>query len=323
MNIPTSNYLPALMLVTLLSACHPVHPTDSDGASPALLGSASQPDAYAPPVQLQTPAAVLASVNKNYNETTTTCQQYGTSAERGAYYCSGVLVRTVDNGPFNPWSYSPTAIAIGATSYSWIRQDTGITGLYHPAGFILRNRVDAIAAGVPGLATGFICMYPYDASTRTTNGHQGCGLRPRNTAPQADNENGAYTWGSCDTIGVNTTAQWNADFTSHGNNFSKQCSWSVDKPSAWPSMIASRQTFGRNDVWNEVLLNNYKDGDAMPPYISAFFYDVKKAGSLAIAQDFQRKLSAAGYNVPILRLDFTAAAANRFAYEVADQVIPQ
>lgn len=319
-NIIFSSSLIAGLLI-FMAGCH-----TQPSAQSLPISTFASPLATAPIVtaaQLQKPEAVLASVNKNYNETITDCKQIGTSANRGAYYCSGVTLRTVDDGPFNPWAYSPNAIAIGATSYSWIRQDTGITNLYHPAGLILRNKVDAYAAGVPGLDTGFICMYPYDAWTTTVNGHQGCGLKPRAAAPKGDNDNEAYAWGSCDTIGVSTTAQWNADFIARGQDLVKQCSWNVDKPGAWASMLSSRQTFGRRDTWNEMMLNNYNNGDSMPRYIAAFFWDTRKPTGLAIARNFQTKMNAAGYNVPILRLDFTAAAANRFAYIAADQAVPQ
>ncbi|WAH57845.1 hypothetical protein LZ023_33640 [Pseudomonas silvicola] len=314
-----------LMAFILLSACHSTPPTpDAQAPAPSTQGAtpASTSSAITPRVQLQKPQDVLASVNKNYSEITTSCKQYGTSADRGLYYCSGVTLRTVDDGAFNPWAYSPTAVAIGATSYSWIRQDTGINNLYHPAGFILRNKVDAIAAGLPGLDTGFICMYPYDAWTTTVNGHQGCGLKPRIIKPQAGNDNGAYAWGSCDAIGVTTTAQWNADFRARAQNLEKQCSWNIDKPSAWVSMISSRNTFGRRDVWTEILLNNYNNGNSMPRYIAAFFYDPRKAGGLTAAQNFQRKLNAAGYSVPILRLQFDLPL-GAFSYVAADQAVPQ
>jgi hypothetical protein len=291
-----------------------------------LLVACSSTQPVTPHAQLQKPAEVLSEVLKNYNETITNCREYETNKPRGHYYCSGVLARTVDDGNFNPWMYSPTAIAVGASSYSWLRNDVIQTQLYHPAGFILRNRIDAISHGLPGLESGWICLYPYDASTSTANGHKGCGYLGRsNDAPPAgpDDDNSQYAWGSCEPMGITTASQWNSHFSSVANIPSRQCSWNVDSQHGWNNMIASRKTFPLQNLWNELLLNNYGDGGQMPKYIAAFFYDVNKAGGLTIARRFQTKMNSAGFNVPILRLNFGAAPAQRFSYAAADQVVPQ
>lgn len=103
--------------------------------------------------------------------------------------------------------------------------------LYHPAGFILRNRVDGISHRLPALESGFICLYPYDASTSTANGHQGCGYRAtRSNQPAAvpKDDNSAYAWGSCCGLGITNAKQWDTHFQSVGYQSYRQCSWSVD-----------------------------------------------------------------------------------------------
>ncbi|MFJ3466938.1 hypothetical protein [Pseudomonas sp. NPDC090201] len=293
-----------------------------------MLVACSSPQTTTPYVQLQRPAAVLAEVLKNYTETNTDCREYGTNKPRGHYYCSGVLARAVDDGNFLPWMYSPSAIAIGATSYSWMRQDVSQTQLYHPAGFILRNRIDAISHNLPGLESGWICLYPYDAGTSTANGHRGCGYRGRNnekvSEPLPDDDNSQYAWGSCEPLGILTATQWDNHFASVGYQRPRQCSWNVDSQHGWNNMIASRDDFPQfRTVWNELLLTNYGDGSQMPKYIAAFFYDVNKAGGLIAAQHFQDKMNKAGYNVPILRINFTVTPGQRFSYVAGDQVVPQ
>jgi hypothetical protein len=62
-----------------------------------------------------------------------------------------VLLRTTDNGNFNPWESSPTALQLRATSYAWIRHDMKTSSLYKGAGFILLNPADILAGAVPGL----------------------------------------------------------------------------------------------------------------------------------------------------------------------------
>lgn len=319
---PGSTSSPDLMLaqiwIPLPGLAKPPAPAPAPAPAP------TPPPLAASKTQLQKPATVLADVIKNYNDSSGSCTQAGSNVPRGLYYCSGVLIRTVDDGNFAPWSYSPTAVQIGATSYAWLRHDTGITRAYHPAGFILRNRVDAMSRKLPGLETGFVCLYPFDSSTSPGNGMKGCGLKPRVATPLQGNNNASYAYGSCATLGVTTAAAWNADFNKQGQVSSKQCSWNVEDPVGWNASIAAHTTYPAfRTVWNEILLNNYNNGNSMPQYISAFFYDVKKAGGLETARNFQRKMNTAGYNVPILRLDFTAAAANRFTYAAADQAVVQ
>ncbi|MCD5980960.1 hypothetical protein [Pseudomonas quasicaspiana] len=277
---------------------------------------------------VQPPDVILAAMNRNYNENQNNCLERGSNLPRGHYYCSGVLVRTVNDGAFDPWMSSPNAIAIGATSYAWIRKDVRNTRLYHPAGFILRNKTEAIAGNLPGLETGFICLYPFDAGTGADQTHQGCGRRALRVSFPTNNprhNNSAYAWGSCETSGIITVAQWDAHFESVAQNRGRQCSWNVDSQAAWNAMIASHAKYTTHtSIWNEIMLNNPADnGAGLPKYIAAFFYDVSLPAGKLIAQTFQRKLNAAGYVVPILKLSFLAPDASRFAYDPADQVVPQ
>lgn len=309
-----------------LGACSTQQSSRLEPSSP--VGTTTQSITIAPRAQLQTPEQVLADVNKNYKETITDCREYGSNKPRGHYYCSGVTLRTVDDGNFNPWMYSPNSIAIGATSYSWLRRGVTQTQLYHPAGFILRNRIDAISHDVPGLETGFICLYPFDASTSTANGHQGCGYRGKQYPPSApakpDDDNSAYAWGSCEGMGITTATQWDEHFQSVGLQPYRQCSWNIDSQHGWNNMIASRDDFPQLQyIWNEILLNNSGGGEQMPKYIAAYFYDVSRAGGLTAARNFQVKMNSAGYNVPILRLNFSNAGGDIFSYSAADQAVAQ
>lgn len=312
-------------LLTVLTGCVSPDTTTSQHPSDATTEISS---VITPAAQLQKPDQVLAEVNENYKETITDCREYGSNKPRGHYYCSGVTLRAVEDGNFNPWMYSPTSIAIGATSYSWLRRGVIQTRLYHPAGFILRNRIDAISHGLPGLESGFICLYPYDASTSTTNGHQGCGYRGKQASPDLPtmrrDDNSSYAWGSCEAMGITTATQWDRHFQSVGQQRSRQCSWNIDSQHGWNNMIASRGDFPQlQTVWNEILLNNYGDGAQMPKYIAAYFYDVSNAGALATARSFQVKMNNAGYNVPILRLNFANAGGDIFSYTAADQAVAQ
>ncbi|BBH46226.1 hypothetical protein KU43P_27030 [Pseudomonas sp. KU43P] len=121
----------------------------------ALLAALSPTLANAqPPVALD-PLQTLQRINRNYNTVTDACREPDTQAPRGHYYCSGVTLRMVDDGPFNPWDYSPYAIKTGATSFSWIRQDLSTNRLIRPAGYILRTPMDSRELGLPVMETGF------------------------------------------------------------------------------------------------------------------------------------------------------------------------
>ncbi len=60
-----------------------------------------------------------------------------------------------------------------------------------------------------------------------------------------------------------------------------------------------------------------------PNTLPLFFWDTSKAGALTAARNFQRKMNNAGYNVPILRLNFANATGDIFSYDPADQAIAQ
>ncbi|MEB0078132.1 hypothetical protein QN386_12755 [Pseudomonas sp. CCI3.2] len=280
---------------------------------------------------------ITALMNKNYNEDTTACTEYGTGKARGYYFCTGILLRTTDDGAFNPWEPSPTALQLRATSYSWIRHDLNTTAFYKRAGYILLDPADAIAKTVPGITYPVYsttrnplieCIYPFDAyTTRTMNrNYLGCDFESTGLG----SPNIGYAWGSCDNkLGYSTAAQWNQHFQSAGQVNYKQCSWSADNTQGWRNAIASHNAFPGQSSWNEVMLfNGGPEGagnatwnENTRKWTVAFFYDVAKAGGLADAQSFQRKMAATGKRAPILRINFTAAAASRFQFVSADQVV--
>lgn len=89
----------------------------------------------------------------------------------------------------------------------------------------------------------------------------------------------------------------------------------------------------------EFMLKNASasnDGSENMKHIDAFIYNVnstqnfatrgdvappKPENGLNSARNFQKKLKAQGYSVPILRLDFTQPPEQRFSYVAADQAI--
>lgn len=273
-------------------------------------------------------------INTRYNSRTSGCAETDPIIIRGLYYCSGVLLRTTDVGPFYPWEPSPTALQLGATSYSWIRSDLNTSAFYKPAGFILLSPYDVSAKTVPGVElyrfsstnnTIVKCVYPFDAWTTRTMSRRNLGCDFEGTG--LGDSQPSSPWGSCDDkLGYTTADQWNGHFEREGRVNYKQCSWNADNIFGWANMIASHNAHTGQASWNEVMLYNAgPEGDDLLDYkmmlwIVAFFYDTAKSGSLADAQEFQRKMAVWNKRAPILKLDFSAPATSRFSFTTADQV---
>jgi hypothetical protein len=325
----------------------------------ALSGLALLPLAFAALAAPATPDPLetLKRINHNYNTLMEACAEPDTGAARGLYYCNGVTLRMVNDGPFNPWDYSPYAVKIGATSYSWIRKDVSTRILIHPAGLILRTPTDAAALELPIKEQGFMCIYAFDGGTGPERKAYGCGFFDNREPPRAaqgvmNNRNAALAYGTCAEAGVTTAEQWTKKYTGvmKGPIQFDQCSWNAEKPSDWNAMIKvheSRPTTTNRDPHafsgqvNEFMLKNASatnDGSENMKYIDAFIYNVnttqnfatrgdqaapKPENGLNSARNFQKKLYAQGFSVPVLRLDFTKPPEQRFSYIGADQAIDE
>ncbi|WP_166650572.1 DUF2599 domain-containing protein [Pseudomonas graminis] len=294
------------------------------------------PDSAAALAASENPEDILHRIIANYENIRTAdspCLEDKTGNPRGHYYCSGVLVRTVDYR-YDPWSISPSAQTLDSTSSSWLRQDNDDVKnprLPGPAGYILRAPSDAVAAGKEPLDVGWRCLYAYDAGTVLHGGH-GCDFQYDNVKDPSkqltlNNRNRADVYGSCAEINVRTEADWNGFMAR--KHYGAQCSWDPEYPKYWDSMIELRK-FNRASwpyfSWNELLLKNLSstgDGSKLIPHIDAFFYDIRRPANesgLYTARELQIRMKvASGKTLPILRLDFKASAAERFSYVASDQ----
>ena len=320
----TSLLLAAIFIMTGCTSTPTLAPRSEE---PAQTSPVVKPISGIKAIQLQRPEVVLENMNRNFETRQNACAEYLTQHPRGHYYCSGVLGRGVIDGNFNPWSYSPHATEVGATSWFWLRQDSGVKGVVYSAGMLLRNKMDAIEANIPGVDQGLICLYPFDAGTGPQSGHNGCGLDDVEIPPAAQFKNvsrplkptsNADAWGSCPQVGVTNAIQWGAFRKLTG----RQCSWNVENQEGWNAMLTIRK--GSSAViWNELMLKNEDEGNHMPQYIGAFFYQSEREDEgLTTARSFQTKLYNAGFIVPILRMDLQKAH-NPFSYVEADQAIAQ
>lgn len=271
---------------------------------------------YNPPLA---PSVGLPLLNKNYNDNSTAC-----SGNQPLFRCSGVFLRTVDNGNFDPWTASASANALGSSSFTWLRHDLSTKTLYHRAGYIRMNPDDINKYYYDGQAnwSGVNCLYPFDAYTvRKPRNYNGCDFERAPGAPGTPNPAHYIVWGSCDNkLGYTTAAQWNAHYQSNGQTEYSQCSWSSGKASNWMAMIASHESFPAKTSWNEILVPTV--GVIEDVLVMAFFYDANKPGARDDARAFQSKLaSKKARRVPIYSINFNAAPSSRFGYSASDQIV--
>lgn len=301
------------------------------------------------------PQATAQRFNDSYNRTVNDCKEPDTGAPRGHYYCSGVTLRMVNDGPFLPWTYSPYAKQTGATSWTWMRKDLSISVLAHPAGFVLNPPVDALKLGLPALDKGWTCIYTFDGSTGPDRKWYGCGpLNDTAFAPPAQpstqNSNQEWAFGTCALQDVTSAEQWKQKYPGGPQQpiQTSQCSWNAEVPAQWDAMIAAHEArattpasdyFAERKYFNEFMLKNFPDSDGqeMKRYIAAFIYLPGGAQNFAVRGDngkpapqqngfdnarrFQLKLYQEGYAVPILKVDFSKPAQQRFSYNPADQFV--
>ncbi|MEN8641636.1 DUF2599 domain-containing protein [Pseudomonas sichuanensis] len=288
----------------------------------------------------ETAQDIVRRIQKSYTNIRTSdtpCLEVKTNAPRGHYYCSGTLVRGVGGSGYKPWDYSVSAEKLRSTSYSWIRSDVRVSSLAYSAGFILRSPSDAISTGVQPLDVGWRCLYAFSSNTseRYANGCNYKVFKPGIVQKVLANRNSGFAYGTCQALGVETVAKWNALILKRGKRApTAHCSWNPEVPAYWDNVIViyneMMKKYPARPFVNELLLANLstsRDGSKLLPYIDAFFYDFNKSvkggkGEVSLSDarvwqcDYKKET---GNLIPILRLDFKAAASQRFSYVEADQ----
>jgi hypothetical protein len=250
-------------------------------------------------------AAIAATLNARYTDARASC-----SGNTPAYYCNGVVIRGTDNGNFDPWNPSAGAIALGGTSFSYMRVDANVTPARN-SGFIFAPQEKAIA---DNKIVDYLCIYVHNASTSGNLRDKGCGLRPRS--------NIAADLSSCASINVRTLAQWSAHAaTLPGAGY--QCSLSTQDASQFQVSIQARANinFPYKSAWNEVMIATWAQdiGNKLP--IEAFWWNTAK-GSVAEAKAYQTKFkNKTGLWVPVIRVDVAQLNGRPFSYNAADQAV--
>ncbi|WP_287812882.1 hypothetical protein [Pseudomonas sp.] len=245
-------------------------------------------------------ADYAAILNARYRDTAPSCAD-----NKPAYYCNGIVIRSTENGAFDPWDPSPAATRLGGVSFSYMRLDAHVSSLYHNSGFILKPQANVEA---PQVAPQYLCIYAYDAGTLVgARGDKGCALKARSL-------------GSCTSQNVSTPAQWYA-YTQTLANRDYQCSLSTDDPVQFQTSITVRANRPANmeALWNEMMIADWGQGKGATLPMEAIFY---KTGYKEEARVFQEKLKTRN-NVwlPIVKLDLTQLSGSPFSYSAADQAV--
>lgn len=250
-------------------------------------------------------AAIAAALNARYTDTRASCP-----GNTPAYYCNGVVIRGTQNGNFDPWNPSAGAIAVGGTSFSYMRVDANVTPI-RDSGLIFTSQEKAIATNK---IVEYLCIYVHNASTSGNTRDKGCGMRPRS--------NIAADLSSCASINVRTLAQWSAHAaTLPGAAY--QCSLSTQDASQFQVSIQARANinFPYKTAWNEVMIATWPPdiGNRLP--IEAFWWNTAKA-SVAEAKAYQTKFkNKTGLWVPVIRVDVAQLNGRPFSYNAADQAV--
>lgn len=220
-----------------------------------------------------------------------------------AYYCSGVLLRGVADGNFDPWNPSSGATRLGAQSFSFVRSDANMKQTFVASGYLLSAPVDAVKQSKP---LHYLCVYPYNASTSgMTPLGKGCNSAAT-TPPQPTDD-----LSSCSSKNATTVDSWLA-YT----KTSAQCSLSVQDPTQFMTMLGVRNATPANTAHNEFLIETWSQNTPASLPLQGFFYTAQ--GGLSAAKNFQAKFKdRTGEWLPVLRLDLSQSVP--FAYDHGDQ----
>ncbi|WP_249674967.1 hypothetical protein [Pseudomonas abieticivorans] len=291
-----------LAISLLLAACAPAPrpPQPSEPSIPAAgvaLDDSSIQD-----------AALVARLNVRFKNEVSSCPN-----NTPAYYCSGVLLRTVTyNANYKFWTHSAAATALGSVSFHFLRGDLSTSSLPGGVGFVFSDSTTAQQANKPYTLR---CVYPFIAGIqgRPSNG---CGFATT-AASEVKAKAGAIetNQGSCASLNppAVTGPLWLANFAKYGHDTRNQCSLNAST-SEFRASLEGHQGGAEKAAWaNEVVVQTWDPNQPAKLPIEAFFYDAASPASQTYALRLQSDYQAAtGTLVPVLKLDMKAADRNVF-----------
>jgi hypothetical protein len=266
---------------------------------------------------LETSGAQVAYELKTlYNDRPVNC---GTASMPG-FLCSGIIFRaTIPSTAYKSWAPSPSAVASGGFSFSYLRADAEFRRLVRDEnnGFII---FPPLFAPVGRQKINVLCMFPVDGATnvRTENG---CGVAQ---GAQSNSD-------LCHRQGIYTAEQWYDKRVADRFNNLSQCGFNVKDDAKEKATLSFNEaikamSLGDNGTihqQNEMRLAtaawDVNRPETLP--IKAFFY---LPGGLEDAQYDQRDyFSTTSVLVPVIAMTLpgTRAQDASFVFNEADQAI--
>jgi hypothetical protein len=273
-----------------------------------------------------TPGPTVAQhLNERYQSTVPNCTKNSTDPNPlPAVLCSGILLRATKRGAgYDAWNPNPASRTPNGVPFSWLRQDSGFSGLVftYNNGFIILPHfyADDPVDGYTQLIVR--CVFPFDGATdgRTGGDRDGCGQYTTLTQT-----------GPCQAQGITTAPQWLAKFQ-NGGLYGNQCGFRLlpGTANAWQAFRAQTEIraamTARFSIHNEVMVGTWAQNDSKLP-LEAFFYITGNTTGLAEAKanqvDFKSRTARW---VPVIRITLPTAPSNRatIAFRTADQGIQQ
>jgi len=249
-------------------------------------------------------------LNNRYQATTQTC-----AANKPAWYCSGVLVRTQlqSQAPRQLfWEHDSAATALGAEGLIYLRRDLSIRDTPTANGAVFTDLFTAVG---DGKSLEVLCAYPF-AAQLSSHADFGCAL------PAGSRQSSTKT-GSCVGLGVTDTQSWLAHFQQTGNQVEEQCSLDALDPIQFAISLTAHEGLGSewSSSANQVQVKNWDASSPSNVPVQALFYDASQTGALAAAQADQRDFfTATGQWLPVVRMDLSDASGKVFGFNLQDQL---
>ncbi|RON69189.1 hypothetical protein [Pseudomonas fluorescens] len=241
--------------------------------------------------QLYVGYQVAARLNARYADTSPVCRD-----GRAAHYCNGVLIRTTDQSTaFHSWNPSPTSVRGNGVSFSYLRVDSKVNGLFKAQGFVVREQ--GAPAGNPMTLR---CAFPYDAGT----GGNSDSCRDRSAL--------------CSELGITSSDVWIARYGTSGY---MSCAFDVT-PQQFQSSVEVRNK-RPNQYWNELIMAAWPQNNPSQLPIEAFIYGAwhyaPGTGLPGAQYDQKDFFQVTGRYVPIIRVTLNAAAGQVFVFNPLEQ----
>lgn len=259
-------------------------------------------------------------LTQRYYNTTMACD-----GNTPAYMCSGIMLRVLGgySDKYHAWDPSPFSVSSGATSFSYLRQDTkfGKLAFGYNSGLILYPQLQAPKGTLQVTAK---CYFPIDSDTALRS-DSGCG-------EHADHLD---TSDSCDHYDIGDADSWYAHYMDAGSVATRrrhQCGFylddRVDNQQARDNFVLAlqaQQKLGKEGfaTQNEFRLTTWKAGIPSQLPIQAFFYLANTNGRTN-AQMYQKDYFKSTQKfVPVIQLTLptTMNQNAKFRFIPADQTV--